>query len=75
VGKVAAIEGTHLACKQRDNGYRLAGQRHELHFVAFAGIVDVYDRADVTSLQPFVRNVRGQHNAIVLFYHSFASRG
>jgi len=28
-------------------GYRLAGQRHELHFIALAVFVDVYDRADV----------------------------
>src|ERR1039458_2384644 len=75
VGEVPAVERTHLARKERDDGYRLAGQSHELHLIAFAPFVDVHDRADVTRLEPFVRDVRSQHYTIVLFNHSFASRG
>ncbi len=73
MGKVTPGERTYLAREQGDNGYRLAGQRHELHLIAFAAFGDVHNRADVTRLQPFVRNVRGQYNAIVVFNHSFAS--
>ena len=60
VREVAAVEGAHLARQQGDNGYRLAGQRHELHFIALAAVVHVHDRADIPRHQPFVRNVRGQ---------------
>jgi hypothetical protein len=73
MGKVTPGERAHLAREQGDNGYRLTGQRHEFHFIAFAAFVDMHNRADVTRLRPFVRNVRGQYNAIVLFNHSFAA--
>ena len=45
-----------------------------LHFIALTAFVDMDNRADIPRHQPFVRNIRGQHNAIVLFDHSFASR-
>ena len=73
MGKVAAVERAHLACEQRDDGYRLPGERHELHFIALAAFVDVYERADVPRLQPLFRDVCGQHHAIVLFNHAETS--
>ena len=47
--------------------------RCKLHFIALAAFVDVDNRADIPRHQPVVRNVRGQHNAIVLFNHPEAS--
>ena len=57
VGEVTAVERAHLAGQQGDNGYRLAGQSHELHFKALAAVVDMDYRADATRLRPFVRGV------------------
>jgi hypothetical protein len=46
---------------------RIAGERHELDFVSRACVMNVNDRANVSCLESFTRQVSRQHNRIMFF--------
>jgi site-specific DNA recombinase len=55
-------------------GYSLAGKRKKFDFIGRAIVVNVNYRAHVTGLQPVVRHVVSQDNAIVFVNHTCSSK-
>lgn len=72
MGDVAAGDGAELLGEQCRHGHCLSGQRHKLHFVAFAFAVNVDDGADVACFKAFLWDVLREDHALVFFNHNAA---
>jgi hypothetical protein len=66
MGEVSAGDGAQLERQQRDDGYGFIGERHKLHFIAGAALMDMDNRTDIAGLQSVFGQVVRQYDAIVL---------
>ena len=73
MGDVSVADGTHLGPKHGSDGGRLPVEREKFDLKRLALGVDVHNRADIAGFQSLLRQVTGEHNAVVFFHHGYSS--
>jgi len=73
MGDVSVADGTHLGPKHGSDGGRLPVERGKFDLKRLALGVDVHNRADIAGFQSLLRQVAGEHNAVVFFYYGYSS--